>query len=78
VTEADHTSWTVDDLRPYVQHALSCFGPERLIYGSDYPVCLLAAEYAEVLGSFQTLLSTLDDSAKESIFGANAARFYSL
>jgi L-fuconolactonase len=78
VTEADHTRWGVDDLRPYVEHALACFGAERLVYGSDFPVCLLAAEYDEVLCTFQTLLSTLGEPARESIFGANAARFYSL
>ncbi|PWT92097.1 MAG: amidohydrolase, partial [Blastocatellia bacterium] len=55
VTEAD-TLWTTDDLRPYVECALELFGPERLMFGSDHPVCLLAASYKEVLESFQDLL----------------------
>jgi len=55
VTEADHLGWKLDDLRPYVECALEFFGSERLMFGSDYPVCLLAALYDRVLGSFQEL-----------------------
>ena len=49
VTEADWSSWTVADLRPAVDHALAVFGPRRLIFGSDWPVCLLAATYQRVI-----------------------------
>ena len=49
VTEADWSSWTVQDLQPYVAHALECFGPDRLMFGSDWPVCTLAASYTQVV-----------------------------
>jgi L-fuconolactonase len=78
VTEADHRHWRVDDLRPYVEHALACFGPSRLMYGSDYPVCLLAASYDRVLDACRALLDGLDEVGRSAIFGENAARFYSL
>ena len=76
VTEANWTSWQTDDLRPYVEFALESFGPERLMFGSDYPVCLLASTYDRVLGSFQEILSNLGDDEREKIFSRNAARFY--
>ena len=72
VTEADWQSWTTDDLRPYVERVLELFGPERLIFGSDHPVCLLAASYTRVLESFREIV---DD---ERIFGENAGTFYQL
>lgn len=76
VTEANWTSWQTDDLRPYVEFALESFGPERLMFGSDYPVCLLASTYDRVLASFQEILSNLGDDEREKIFSRNAARFY--
>jgi len=54
------------------------FGPERLIFGSDHPVCLLAASYARVLESFQEILSDLDDHDRNRIFAENARTFYRL
>ena len=75
VTEANWGSWQTDDLRPYVDYALELFGPDRMMFGSDYPVCLLAASYDRVLGSFQELLG---DSDRDKIFSQNAARFYRL
>jgi len=78
VTEANWNSWQTDDLRPYVDHALELFGPERLIFGSDHPVCLLAASYARVLESFQEILSDLDDHDRNRIFADNARTFYRL
>lgn len=76
VTEADWTSWQLDDLRPYVDVALESFGVDRLMFGSDYPVCLLAASYERVLDSFQEILKGLSDPDREMIFSRNAARFY--
>jgi len=73
VTEADWNSWTTDDLRPYVERVLELFGPERLIFGSDHPVCLLAASYTRVLESFREIVG--DD---DRIFGENARIFYQL
>jgi len=78
VTEANRSSWTTADLRPYVDCALELFGPERLMFGSDYPVCLLAASYDRVLESFQELLNGLSAEDRDKIFGRNATRFYRL
>jgi L-fuconolactonase len=78
VTEANWTTWTTNDLQPYVEYALELFGAERLMFGSDYPVCLLAASYARVLESFHELLKDLSAHDRDRIFGGNAARFYRL
>ena len=78
VTEADHKAWRVEDLRPYVETALELFGPERIMFGSDYPVCRRAATYAQVLEAAQTLLSGLDDAQHQRVFRDNAAQFYRL
>ena len=76
VTEANWTSWQTDDLRPFVEFALETFGPERLMFGSDYPVCLLASSYDRVLASFQEILTNLSDDEREKIFSRSAARVY--
>jgi len=78
VTEANWTSWQTEDLRPYVDEALNLFGADRMMFGSDYPVCLLASSYERVLGSFQELLKDLNDADREKIFSTNAQRFYRL
>lgn len=78
VTEANWKEWRTEDLRPYVDHALEIFGPGRLMFGSDHPVCLLAASYSQVLESFQSLLTALSDEDRSRIFGKNAIRFYGL
>jgi len=78
VTEANRTSWKTNDLRPYVECALELFGSSRLLFGSDHPVCLLAASYERVLGSFRELLKDLSSSEQEEIFSSNAAEFYGL
>ena len=78
VTEANWTSWQTDDLRPYVEYALELFGADRLMFGSDYPVCLLAASYDRVLDAFQEILEPLSDADREKIFSNNAAEFYRL
>lgn len=75
VTEANWSSWTIEDLRPYVEYAMELFGPERLMFGSDHPVCLLAASYDRVLESFQEIVS---DEYHELIFCENARTFYRL
>ena len=76
VTEANWTSWQTDDLRPFVEFALESFGTDRLMFGSDYPVCLLAASYDRMLESFQEILTNLSDTEREKIFSRNAARVY--
>ena len=78
VTEANWTSWQLADLRPYVDYALDLFGTDRIMFGSDYPVCLLAASYDSVLESFQELLKDLSDDDRDKIFSSNAQRFYRL
>jgi L-fuconolactonase len=78
VTEADWRSWQPNDLRPFVDSALEFFGPDRMMFGSDYPVCLLAATYDRVLDSFLEILRYLSDTDREKIFSTNAAKFYRL
>jgi L-fuconolactonase len=78
VTEADWAGWTRDDLAPYVDHVLERFGPGRLIFGSDWPVCLLAATYAEVVDAARGLTEGLGDAERQAIFGENARRIYRL
>lgn len=75
VTEADPASWTVDDLRPYADTVLDAFGPNRLMFGSDWPVCTLAATYGEVLDSAHQLTDAHD---RTQIFEGTATRVYAL
>jgi L-fuconolactonase len=53
VTEADHQAWKPTDLNPYIRHILKIFGPQRCMFGSDWPVCLLAGTYDDVVGALQ-------------------------
>ena len=78
VTEADHTTWTVDDLRPYADVVLEAFTPDRLMFGSDWPVCTLAAPYATVLEAAESLTSALSDSERTAVFATTATRTYDL
>ena len=70
--------WQVADLRPYVDHLLAEFGPERLIWGSDWPVLALAGSYAGWVAACEQLLAALTAAQREQVFGGNAMRFYSL
>jgi L-fuconolactonase len=78
VTEADPARWRVADLRPYVEHVINVFGPERLLFGSDWPVCLLAASYSEVYDAASAALGELGNEDRAAIFGANARLVYRL
>jgi L-fuconolactonase len=78
VTEADWRGWEPDQLVPYVQRVLDWFGEDRVMFGSDWPVCLLAATYDEVVDVLDHALGSLPEGARRKIFGANAARFYGL
>jgi L-fuconolactonase len=78
VTEANWTAWTTEDLRPYVERALEFFGPKRIMFGSDWPVCLLAASYDRMLESFQLLLADLSEEDRNRVFGGNSFEFYRL
>lgn len=77
VTEAK-ADWTVEDLRPYVDHVLNVFGAQRVIWGSDWPVVDLAGGYGAWLDASETLLAHLGQQDRNDIFGLNARRFYSL
>jgi L-fuconolactonase len=71
-TEAS-PAWTVEDLRPYVAHLLDCFGPDRLMWGSDWPVVDLAGGFARWRDAARSLVP---DPARDAVFGATASRFY--
>jgi len=78
VTEADINKWSYEDLVPYIDVVLDCFGPSRLVYGSDWPVCLVAATYEEQFGVVQKAIEKLSPDEKKKILGENAIRFYHL
>ncbi len=79
VTEADWTSWSPDDLRPFVSRVVELFGAHRLMFGSDWPVCLLVVpSYQGVIAALEEALGDLSDDESRQVFGANAQRFYGL
>jgi len=78
VTEANWEDWQPSDLKPYVDAAIEAFGPERCMFGSDWPVCELAATYEEVFHTLLELLEPLSDGERDRIFGGTAAEFYGL
>ena len=78
VTEADWQTWTPSDLKPYVETALECFGPERCMYGSDWPVCELAGSYQRVFDALVEVLGPISDTEREAIFSGTATKFYRL
>lgn len=79
VSRAQWKAWTPDDFRPYVQHLLNIFGPARLMFGSDWPPCLLAADsYGDVVDALKKNLLEVAALDQESIFGESAVRFYRL
>ncbi len=75
VTEAN-SDWKLDDLRRYIDHLLACFGPQRLMWGSDWPVVNLAGGYDRWMEASLACLSSLSDAERAAIFGETAARFY--
>ena len=78
VTEADWRTWTVEDLKPYVRTALEAFGPRRCMFGSDWPVCQLAASYRQVYEALNEALGPIGASERQEVFGGTARRFYGL
>jgi L-fuconolactonase len=76
VTEASWTAWKPADLQPCVDHLLDAFGAQRLMFGSDWPVCELASTYREVVEVAEHCLAALDDAVRRDIFCRNALRFY--
>ncbi len=77
VTEAK-PGWTVEDLKPYADHVIAVFGPERVMWGSDWPVCKLAASYGKWRKAAMKLTDDLPKAARTRIFGGTAAAFYGL
>jgi len=78
VTEAAWRQWSPADFAPVLDIVLTAFGPERLMFGSDWPVCLLSGDYAEVAGIIRDVSSTLSMTEQAAIWGGTAARFYGL
>lgn len=78
VTEASWDTWSTGDLRPYVEHALAAFGPDRLQFGSDWPVCTLAAPYGRVVAVAERLVGHLTPSERGAVMGGTAAAVYGL
>lgn len=78
VTEADHAAWQPAHFQPYLEIVFEAFGEDRLMYGSDWPVCLLAANYPQTFALIDTYTQSLSPSARAKFFGINAARCYRL
>jgi L-fuconolactonase len=78
ITEADWANWTPSDLRPYVHRAVDIFDTERVMYGSDWPVCLLAGSYGAMKSALEEALPPLSQEEWANVFGGNAIRFYGL
>ncbi|WJH33149.1 amidohydrolase family protein [Paenibacillus sp. CC-CFT747] len=75
---AASADWSAEDLQPYIDHAVKSFGAERLMFGSDWPVALLAGDYAQVWNETNRALARYSDSERAAILGGTAARFYNL
>lgn len=78
VTEADWHHWEKKDFVPYIETVLNAFGPTRIMFGSDWPVCLLAASYERVISMARDFTATLSVEEQAAIMGGTAAQFYSL
>jgi L-fuconolactonase len=78
VTEADWTGWRPEHLRPYLDVAFEAFDADRVMFGSDWPVCLIAATYDRVLSVIDDYAAALSAAERNGLFGGNAARFYGL
>ena len=78
VTETDWQAWKPEDMRPYLDVAFECFGPSRLMIGSDWPVCTLAGPYARIMNLVKDYLGKYSANEKEAVLGENAAAFWRL
>lgn len=78
ITEADQKNWKASDLGPYVHHVYQLWGPDRCMFGSDWPVCRLAGEWKQVLAAFTQSLGPLQQDVREKILGETATKFYRL
>ena len=78
VTEADWKHWKPEDLHPYIDTVVEAFGPKRIMFGSDWPVCLVAASYEQVFGLVKDYFASYSEAEQEAFFGGNAIKFYNL
>jgi L-fuconolactonase len=76
LTEADHRAWKAEHFRPYLDTVFEAFGPARLMYGSDWPVCLFAGSYEQAFRLVDDYARVLTDAERAGLFGGNCARFY--
>jgi L-fuconolactonase len=76
--EADWTSWRPDDLKPFVDRVLEVFGPNRCMFGSNWPVCLLAGDYRRIKGALEQCIGTLTADQRVGIMGGSAVEAYDL
>jgi L-fuconolactonase len=78
VTEADWSGWTLETLSPYLDVVVEAFGPQRLMAGSDWPVCLVACGYAQWFGVLEAYFAGFSEAEREAVFGGTAKRVYRL
>lgn len=78
VTEADWLHWKPEDIKPYLDVVFEAFGVERILIGSDWPVCLVAGKYSEVMKVVLNYISEFDETDKKKIMGVNAAKAYNI
>lgn len=78
ITEAHWHGWDERDLLPYLDAALECFGPSRLLFGSDWPVCLLSGTYDQVCGLAGKATASLSEAERDAVWGGNACRVYGI
>lgn len=78
ITEADYNTWTPEQIEPYMNLVLEAFGSERLMYGSDWPVCLVAGNYEKVKSLTTNFIAKLSADEQKNVMGANATKFYKL
>jgi L-fuconolactonase len=78
ITEADYQSWTIEQIRPYMELVLKAFGSDRILFGSDWPVCLVAGNYQKVKQLVTDFIADLTPKEQVSIMGENAINYYNL
>ena len=78
VTEADWRRWTPNDIRPYLDVAFECFSPHRLLVGSDWPVCTVAADYGRAISLVEDYLTDRTAAERDAVMGGTAARLWRL
>jgi L-fuconolactonase len=78
VTEADWKNWKPEHFRPYLDTVVEAFGPGRIVFGSDWPVCLVAARYEQVVSIVEDYFARFSAEERAALFGGNAVEFYGL